>query len=90
MKASNYYLVCITTNTCNASYPKIKWRQHILTTFSISQTSLLEIWYDEAAQAAIDMKTNIVRGGQCAEGHYVVLVAVWEIYGGTYELEDVI
>jgi hypothetical protein len=81
-------LVRITADARDASYPEVKRRERILPTFSISQTGLLEIRHDKAAETAIDVKTNIVRDSQGTEGYYVVLVAVWEVDGGAYELGD--
>jgi len=82
--------VCITTDTRDASDPKIKWRECIFTTFPISQTGLFEIGHNEAAKTAINVKPNFVRGGQSTKSYYVVLVAVWEVDGGAYELGDII
>jgi hypothetical protein len=75
------YLVCITTDTCDASDLEVKRCQHIFASFSMSQSSLLEIRQDEAAEAAVDVKANAMRGSQGTESNYVILVAIWEVYG---------
>jgi hypothetical protein len=86
----NKYLVCITADTRDASDPKIKRRERILTTFSVGQSCLLEIRHNETPEATIDVKANVVRGSQGTEGHDVVLIAVREVDGRTYELGDIV
>jgi hypothetical protein len=81
--------VGITANTCDASDPEVKRRQHVLTTLSISQSGLLEIRHDKAAEATVNVETNVMRGGQGTEGNNVVLVAIWEVDGGAYELTEI-
>src|ERR1700738_4710797 len=85
--AMSIYFVRITTDASDASDPKVERRQHILATFSISKSGFFEIRHDKTAEAAVDVKTNVIRGSQGTEGDYVVLVAVWKVYGGAYELK---
>lgn len=65
------HFVCITADGCNAFNPEVKrfdWK-----------AGLLKERHDEAAQAAIDMKSDIVLLRQLAQCDDIVLTAIWEI-----------
>lgn len=50
----------------------------------------LEEGHDEAAEAAVDVQTDIALLGQFSKCNNIVLAAVWEVNGGTYKLCGVI
>lgn len=52
--------MCITADTSDACHPKVERQQLEFAIFTIGQPSLLKVWYNEAAEAAIHVKTNIV------------------------------
>ena len=66
------HLVCVAadrSDSLNSEVKGLHW-----------EASRLQEWHDEAAEAAIDVQTDVVLLSQLAQGDDVVLAAVWEVY----------
>ena len=68
----------VATNSGHTLYPKVERLRRV--------ACCLEEWHDETAQAAIDVKSDVVLGGELAKRYNIVLASVWEIDGRSYEL----
>lgn len=70
----------ITADARHTLHPKIERRKLVLAILAIRQPGLLEVRHDEAAEATVNVETNLVGGRQLAEGDDIVLIPVRKIH----------
>ena len=79
----------ITANTCHSADAKIKRGQFVTTVFTICKTSLLEEWNNEGTETTVNVETNVISRGECTKCDDIVLITIWEVDCGAYELSDI-
>ena len=79
--AAPTYLVCVAADSGYTLYPKIERVNR--------EACLLDKWHDEASQTAVDVETELVLLGQGRQSYDIVLIAIWEVDAGSYELYEV-
>lgn len=69
----------ITANTRNTFYSKVEREQLVAALLSVCKSSGFQEGNNETAETAIDMKTDIILGGELTESGDVILVTIWEV-----------